>query len=98
MTLRANGMGGGHVHGHAAVRDYWTRQWGIVRPVVEPVKCHRRRDNAIIAEVRRTDFDLEGKPLTGQAHGLEDKTLGHVLHFRDGKVARVDVQDTAEEP
>src|SRR5690625_1700483 len=30
----ANGMDGGHVHGHKAVRDYWTRQWALVSPHV----------------------------------------------------------------
>ena len=34
----ANGMEGGHVHGHEAVRDYWTRQWAMIDPRVEPVE------------------------------------------------------------
>jgi len=25
-----NGMEGGRVHGHSAVRDYWLRQWSLV--------------------------------------------------------------------
>ena len=29
-----NGMEGGYVHGHAAVRDYWTRQWRLIDPHV----------------------------------------------------------------
>ena len=33
----ANGMDGGHVHGREAVREYWTRQWSMVSPHVEPV-------------------------------------------------------------
>ncbi len=33
----ANGMDGGHVQGRDAVRAYWTRQWAIVSPHVEPV-------------------------------------------------------------
>lgn len=32
----ANGMEGGHVYGHEAVRDYWTRQWKLIDPQVEP--------------------------------------------------------------
>ena len=32
----ANGWEGGHVHGHDAVRDYWTRQWGQLDPRVTP--------------------------------------------------------------
>jgi ketosteroid isomerase-like protein len=31
-----NGMEGGTVHGHTGVRDYWTRQWGLIDPHVEP--------------------------------------------------------------
>jgi ketosteroid isomerase-like protein len=38
----ANGMEGGHVHGHDAVRDYWTRQWAMVSPHVEPVDFRAR--------------------------------------------------------
>ena len=33
----ANGMEGGHVHGRDGVRSYWTRQWAMVDPHVEPV-------------------------------------------------------------
>jgi ketosteroid isomerase-like protein len=91
----ANGMEGGHVHGHAAVRAYWTRQWALVSPRVEPVGFHRTVDGAIVAEVRQSVRDLQGRPLLGQTHGLKDKTVGHVFHFRDGKVARFDIQEDA---
>ena len=30
-------MDGGYVHGPEAVREYWTRQWTMVSPQVEPV-------------------------------------------------------------
>jgi hypothetical protein len=43
----------------------------------------------------QTIRDLEGRPLEGQAHGLKDKTVGHVFRLRDGKVARFDIQDAA---
>jgi hypothetical protein len=29
-------MDGGYVHGREAVREYWTRQWTMVSPHVEP--------------------------------------------------------------
>jgi ketosteroid isomerase-like protein len=91
----ANGMDGGHVHGREAVRAYWTHQWTLVSPHVEPVDFHRTADGAIIAEVRQTVRDLEGKPLQGQMHGLKDKTVGHVFRLREGRVARFDIQDAA---
>lgn len=89
----ANGMDGGHVHGHAAIREYWTRQWAMVSPHVEPLGFARTADGAIVAQVRQSIRDLEGNPLEGQTHGLKDKTLGHAFRFRDGKVARFDLQD-----
>lgn len=91
----ANGMDGGHVHGREAVREYWTRQWSMVSPHVAPVGFQQRADGAIVAEVHQSVFDLEGKPLEAQTHGLKDKTVGHVFHFRDGKVARFDIEDAA---
>ena len=91
----ANGMDGGHVHGREAVREYWTRQWTMVSSHVEPVGFHRAADDTIIAEVRQSVRDLEGKPLQGQTHGLKDKTVEHVFRFRDGKVTRFDIQDAA---
>ncbi|MET0427274.1 MAG: nuclear transport factor 2 family protein [Microvirga sp.] len=91
----ANGMEGGHVHGREAVRAYWTRQWALVDPRVEPIGFHRTVDGAIIADVRQSVRDLEGKPLHGQTHGLEDKTVGHVFRLREGKVVRFDIQEAA---
>jgi hypothetical protein len=91
----ANGMDGGHVHGCEAVRAYWTRQWSMVSPHVEPVEFRKVEDDTIIAEVRQSVYDLDGKPLQGQTHGLKDKTVGHVFRFRDGKVTRFDIEDVA---
>jgi hypothetical protein len=89
----ANGMDGGHVHGREALREYWTRQWSMVSPHVEPVGFHRAPDGAVVAEVLQTIRDLHGKPLQGQTHGLKDKTVAHIFRLREGKVARFDIQD-----
>src|ERR1700761_2175484 len=77
----ANGMEGGHAHGREAVRAYWTRQWAVVSPHVEPVRFRRTGDGAIVADVIQTIRDLEGNPLQ-EAQGLKDKTVGHVFRFR----------------
>ena len=89
----ANAMEGGHEHGHDAVRAYWTRQWAIVSPHVDPVSFEPAADGAVVARVIQTIRDLDGNPLEGQTHGLKDKTVGHVFHLRDGKVTRFDVQE-----
>ena len=89
----ANGMEGGHVNGREGVRDYWTRQWAIVRPHVEPVSFERALDGSIVVEVRQSVRDLQGRPLQGQTHGLKDKTVGHIFHLQNGKVARFDIRE-----
>ncbi len=91
----ANGMEGGHVYGHDAIREYWSRQWTMVDSHVEPVGFRLTAAGTVIAEVRLSVRDLDGKPLQGQSHGLMDKTVEHVFRFRDGKVARFDIQDAA---
>jgi hypothetical protein len=89
----ANGMDGGHVHGREGVREYWTRQWAVVSPRVEPLSFDRTPDGSIVVEVRQSVRDLEGRPLQGQAHGLRDKTVGHIFRFQQGKVTRFDIRD-----
>lgn len=89
----ANGMDGGHVHGREGVREYWTRQWAIVSPHVEPVSFEATTDGSIVVEVRQTVRDLEGRPLHDQTHGLKDKTVGHIFHLQHGKVARFDIRE-----
>ena len=89
----ANGMDGGYVHGREGVRAYWTRQWAIVRPQVEPLRFERAPDGSLVVEVRQSVRDLEGRQPRDQTHGLRDKTVGHVFHLRDGKVTRFDIRD-----
>lgn len=91
----ANGMDGGHVQGREAVRDYWTRQWTIVSPHVEPVSFAKDPDGSIVVEVRQSVRDLEGKPLQGQTHGLRDKMVQHVFHISDGRISRFDIKEAS---
>lgn len=86
----ANAMDGGHVHGHEALREYWTRQWSMVSPQVEPIAFQQTENDTILVEVIQSVFDLNGQPLTGQTHGLKDKTVMHVFQMDNGKVKRFD--------
>lgn len=89
----ANGMDGGHVHGREAVRDYWTRQWAVVSPHVEPVMFDDSEDGVVAVEVIQSVFDLNGQPLEGQTHGLKDKTVTHIFRMEGDKIVRFDIQD-----
>ena len=92
-VMWANGMDGGHVHGHEAVREYWTRQWAMVIPNVTPLSFVDAPDGSIVVKAQQIIRDPEGKPLQDQTHGLYDKVVGHVFRFQDAKVIRFDIQD-----
>jgi ketosteroid isomerase-like protein len=83
----ANGMEGGHVLGHAAVRDYWTRQWAIVSPTVEPVGFEYAGDDIFMVDVRQTVCTVDGQPIDG----MKNMKVLHVFTFRGGKVSRFDI-------
>lgn len=81
----ANGMEGGHVHGVEAVRAYWTRQWGLINPRVEPVKIEAQEEGRFRVEVHQVVRDMEGAVLA-------DVTVHHVYWIRDGLIARMDIE------
>ena len=83
-VMWANGMDGGHVHGHEGVRNYWTRQWTMIDPRVEPAGFATLADGATEVEVQQTVRDLNGNILS-------DKTVRHIFHIEDGLVRRFDI-------
>ena len=85
-VMWANGMEGGHVQGRDGVRSYWTRQWGMVDPHVEPVAFSRGPEGQVVVEVHQVVRDLEGNLLA-------DKTIGHVFRIEDGLIRRFDIRD-----
>jgi ketosteroid isomerase-like protein len=89
----ANGMDGGHVHGREAVRDYWTRQWAVVSPHVEPVAFEETADGILAVQVIQSVFDLNGRPLERQTHGLKDKTVIHIFRLEGDRIIRFDIRD-----
>jgi hypothetical protein len=72
-------MEGGHVHGRGGVRDYWTRQWGMIVPHVEPVGFATAVGGAIEVEVHQIVRDLQGGVLS-------DKMV------KDGQIRRFDIR------
>jgi ketosteroid isomerase-like protein len=85
-VLWANGMEGGHEHGRDAVRSYWTRQWAMVDPHVEPVSFSEGPDGAIVVEVHQVVRDLNGAV-------LQDRMVGHIFRIDNGVVRRFDIRD-----
>ncbi len=81
----ANGMENSHVYGTAAVREYWTNQWAVIDPHVDPLKVSTVEDGSIVVEVHQVVHDLEGKLLL-------DEIVGHVFQIENGKVNRFDIK------
>ena len=80
----ANGMDGGHVHGHDEVRAYWTRQWSMIDARVDPIDIAIQPTGLIIVHARQVVRDKQGKVLS-------DETVEHRFTLQGGKVARFDI-------
>src|SRR4051794_4762242 len=79
-----NMMENTRAHGHAAVRDYWTRQFDVIDSHVEPVRFDEDAEGRVDVEVRQVVRDLDGNVIA-------DVVVDHLYTFRDGLVARMDV-------
>lgn len=82
----ANGMEGGHVYGRDGVRDYWTRQWAMIDPNVQPLEVAEGPNGEVIVQVRAVVHDLNGNLLS-------DGLVGHVFRFENGLVKRFEIRD-----
>jgi ketosteroid isomerase-like protein len=83
----ANGMEGGHVHGRDEVRSYWTRQWAMINPRVDPTGFSVGPDKEVIVEVHQVVHDKEGKLLI-------DQMVGHIFRFENGLIRRFDIRES----
>ena len=80
-----NGMEGGRVLGHDEVRAYWTRQWAMIDPHVEPVKIEHDQAGRLVVEVHQVVRDLQGNLLF-------DTVVYHAYRLRDGLIERMDIE------
>lgn len=85
----ANGMEGTHVHGKEAVREYWTYQWSVINPRVEPIRITTEPDGSVRVEVQQTVRDLDGNLLL-------DETVVHAFRLESGQVKRFDIQSAGQ--
>ena len=80
----ANGMEGGHVHGKEAVRAYWTRQFQMLDPHVEPVRVDKIGDGQFLVEAHQVVHDLRGNLLI-------DTVVYHTYRIHSGLIERMDI-------
>jgi len=80
-----NGMEGGFVYGHEGVRDYWTRQWAMINPHVEPLEIRLDERGKWVVKVHQVVHDREGKLLV-------DQVVYHAYEISDSLIARMDIE------
>jgi ketosteroid isomerase-like protein len=80
-----NGWEGGVIRGHDAVRDYWTRQWEVIDPTVQPVAFHLAEDGRIAVAVRQIVRDRTGRLLS-------DSVVQHVYRIENGLVRSMEIR------
>jgi len=83
-----NGWEGGYVVGHAAVRDYWTRQWAQIDPTVTPEGFDTLPDGRIRVRVHQVIRDRAGQQLS-------DKIVNHTYAFEGGKISGMTIDAAA---
>jgi hypothetical protein len=81
-----NGMEGGTVHGHEGVRSYWTRQWSMINPHVDPVTFDVDGSGKVIVGVHQVVRDLEGKILL-------DRIVQHVYTLKNGLIQSMTIHE-----
>jgi len=80
-----NGMEGGTVDGHDGVRAYWTRQWTLIDPYVEPLSFEQDDKGRTVVHVHQVVRDLCGKLLI-------DTTVRHAYSIRQGLIERMEIE------
>ena len=80
-----NAMEGTRVHGHAGVRDYWTRQFTTIDSRVEPQAFSTDADGRVVIAVHQVVRDPAGNVIS-------DDMVEHVYTVRDGLVERMEVR------
>lgn len=81
-----NAMEGGTVHGHAGIREYWTRQWKQIDPHVDPLSFQLEVDGRIAVLVQQLVKDLEGRVLS-------DHKVEHVYAFDGGLIRSMEIRE-----
>lgn len=81
-----NGWEGGRIHGHQAVREYWTRQWAEIDPRVDPVGFAMDESGRSIVKVHQVIKDREGNLLA-------DVVVEHVYVVEEGSIRKMEIRE-----
>lgn len=82
----SNGWEGGYVSGHEGVREYWTRLWRAMDPIVQPVSFEARDDGRVVVTAKQVIRQSDGTTLRA---GF----VRHVYTLQGELIARMDIEE-----
>jgi hypothetical protein len=77
------------VEGHSSLREYWTKQWEMVDPDVEPVSIIYDKCGKATANVHQVIRDLN-------ENIIKDEIVQHICLIEDDLIKHVQVEKLAE--
>jgi hypothetical protein len=80
-----NGWEGGYVKGFDEIRNYWTRQWMEIDPVVNPIAFKKIGETKLEVEVQQIIKDKTGKLLF-------DGLVKHIYTFESGLIKSMQIE------
>jgi hypothetical protein len=82
-----NGMEGGRVHGRDGVRAYWTRQWSLLNPRVDPVQVSEDDFGRMVVDVHQVVRNLDGVIVL-------DQMVRHAYVVENGLIKSMEILET----
>jgi hypothetical protein len=79
-----NGIEGGRIRGHQGVREYWTRQWDVIDPIVKPQRFESLPDGRIVVHVHQVVRDLERKVIL-------DRMVQHIYRLEGAQILSMEI-------
>jgi hypothetical protein len=79
---------GGYVVGREEIRTYWTRQWGEINPIVNPISITERPNGKVEVLVHQLVKDLDGKVIF-------DGDVKHIYDIQDDQLLKMDIETEA---
>jgi hypothetical protein len=76
---------GGYISGHDEIKEYWTRQWKEINPIVNPVGFNERTNESLEIVVHQKVKDLQG-------NSIFDGTVKHIYTFENGLIKSMDIE------
>jgi hypothetical protein len=83
----ANGFEGGFVHGRDAVREYWTEQFKVIQPELEPLNYETDDNGRNVVTVHQIIRDLQGNLLA-------DMTVRQIFTIENGLISLYEIGET----